>query len=223
MKSGVYIITNKIDGKNYIGESIRLAIRLVQHRSDLRGNRHQSTHLQRAFNKYGEENFEFGLLEWCEEKFLKSQENYWCNMLDAHNDKHGYNLDSCDPNGICRKKSKETRELISKKAKERDTSGENNPFYNRTHTDKSLLIMSQTHKGKTLSEEHKKALKLSHPKGGNHWSARKVINQETNIIYDTVKEASKMEGINYVTLKDYLKGNITNKTKLKYHDEVGHN
>lgn len=97
--SGVYIIQNTIDQKIYIGASVDMYNRLCQHKWQLRTNKHTNNHLQSSYNKYGEENFIFDVLEECDEKFIYSQENYWCNLLQSHNRKHGYNVDPTAPEG----------------------------------------------------------------------------------------------------------------------------
>ena len=53
----IYQITNKVNGKIYIGKTNDLNRRISKHYSELRGNYHHSHKLQRAYNKYGEENF----------------------------------------------------------------------------------------------------------------------------------------------------------------------
>lgn len=98
---GVYIIQNKINNKVYVGASKDIYNRLCDHKSALRGNHHHNIHLQSAFNKYGEENFIFDVLEDCDEQFIYSQENYWCKMLDTHDRNHGYNIDPTAPDGKC--------------------------------------------------------------------------------------------------------------------------
>ena len=45
-----------------------------------------------------------------------------------------------------------------------------------------------------------------------------VINLETNIIYDTVKDAVLNNNIKYTTLFSYLSGKSKNKTKLVFYD-----
>jgi group I intron endonuclease len=96
---GVYIIQNTIDQKVYVGASKDTYNRLCHHKWKLRANKHTNSHLQNAYNKYGEHSFEFDILEDCEERFVYSQENYWCNLLDSHDRKHGYNIDPTAPNG----------------------------------------------------------------------------------------------------------------------------
>ena len=60
--SGIYKIANLVNGKRYIGGSVNLKHRLVCHKSGLRRGRHKNPHLQNAWNKYGEENFEFKII-----------------------------------------------------------------------------------------------------------------------------------------------------------------
>lgn len=62
---GIYSIKNKVNGKIYIGQSTDIIDRLRHHLSELRHNRHSNSYLQRSFNKYGEENFEFDVVEEC--------------------------------------------------------------------------------------------------------------------------------------------------------------
>jgi group I intron endonuclease len=60
---GIYIIQNLVNGKVYIGSSSNIRRRFSQHKSTLRHNTHKNRHLQNAWNKYGEENFEFIVIE----------------------------------------------------------------------------------------------------------------------------------------------------------------
>ena len=59
----VYAIRNKINGKSYIGSSNNFYYRRSAHLNNLRKGKHHSHILQRAFNKYGEDSFEFIILE----------------------------------------------------------------------------------------------------------------------------------------------------------------
>ena len=61
---GIYRITNKIDGKSYIGKTgMNFGDRWDSHRSLLNAGRHDNPYLQNAWNKYGVENFEFAIVK----------------------------------------------------------------------------------------------------------------------------------------------------------------
>lgn len=97
MNSGIYTITNLINGKIYVGYTNDFSRREAQHQSNLRLEKHQNDHFSKAVKKYGINNFKFEILEECEERFLASQEHYWCTMLNTHNDNFGYNLRPTHP------------------------------------------------------------------------------------------------------------------------------
>lgn len=57
--SGVYSIINRVTNDSYVGRATDLAQRKHAHWSTLRKGTHGNLHLQRAWNKYGEQAFEF--------------------------------------------------------------------------------------------------------------------------------------------------------------------
>lgn len=67
-KAGVYEIVNMVDGKFYIGSTCRFADRYSKHKNKLKHNKHHCRHLQNAWNKYGENAFEFRIVEVTEVK-----------------------------------------------------------------------------------------------------------------------------------------------------------
>ena len=61
---GIYRITNVTNGKSYIGKTgMNFGDRWDSHRSLLNSGKHDNPYLQRAWNKYGSENFEFAIIE----------------------------------------------------------------------------------------------------------------------------------------------------------------
>lgn len=77
--------------------------------------------------------------------------------------------------------------------------GKLNPFFGKTHSEKSLKNM----RGNGKSRECLKNV-----------NSKKVLNMESGIIHDCVKEASIKEGINYSNLRAYLNGSVNNKTSM---------
>lgn len=86
---GIYKIENKVNGKVYVGQSVNIELRWGNHKSELKHNNHNNKYLQRAWNKYGSENFEFTVLEECELRELNSKEIFWIEYFDSYNS--GYN------------------------------------------------------------------------------------------------------------------------------------
>ena len=56
-QAGIYYIRNLINGKFYLGRAVDINARWRQHRGALRKGTHDNKHLQRSFQKYGEDSF----------------------------------------------------------------------------------------------------------------------------------------------------------------------
>jgi group I intron endonuclease len=90
---GIYKIKNIINGKIYIGSSKDITKRWKQHLSALKNNTHHSYHLQRAWNKYGEENFKFEVVEIIhDEDLLTEKEQEWMTKYTCCDYRCGYNM-----------------------------------------------------------------------------------------------------------------------------------
>lgn len=70
MTCGVYEIVNNVNGKRYVGSSNRIEHRWSQHKSRLNNGSHHSLHLQRAWDKYGSDNFVFNIIAECSQDNL---------------------------------------------------------------------------------------------------------------------------------------------------------
>lgn len=81
MASGIYIIQNVINDNEYIGQAINIEKRWVTHRTDLNSRRHANRYLQADWIKYGEDAFQFRVLEYCDTYHLTEREQH---HLDAH-------------------------------------------------------------------------------------------------------------------------------------------
>ena len=73
---GIYKITNKINGKMYIGESLDIIRRWEEHKEALKNNKHYNYKLQKDYNQYGLENFEFNIIAVLDESILEHIDKY---------------------------------------------------------------------------------------------------------------------------------------------------
>ena len=82
MNSGVYKIQNTVNGKFYIGStSWDFKKRWRRHKYLLRNNKHDNPHLQYSWNKYGEVNFKFEIIEICNSTDCFVREQHYLDTL----------------------------------------------------------------------------------------------------------------------------------------------
>lgn len=82
---GVYKILNTVNKRHYIGSTKqKIRLRLNHHLQALRNNKHKNTHLQRAWNKYGEKNFKFIILENCSKDIVYNREQFYLDNRDVN-------------------------------------------------------------------------------------------------------------------------------------------
>lgn len=89
---GIYEIYNAVNGKRYVGQSIKLKQRLQRHLNELRRGTHKNKHLQSSWNKYGEEKFCFEPIEYCDISDLDSREDYYIGLFNCNDRERGYNI-----------------------------------------------------------------------------------------------------------------------------------
>jgi group I intron endonuclease len=83
MKNVIYKIARKNGQPEdcYIGSSINGKYRWQKHRSTLKGQYHENIILQRAWNKYGEDSFEFVIIEQTTESTLLEREQFYIDSI----------------------------------------------------------------------------------------------------------------------------------------------
>lgn len=93
---GIYRISNKINNKCYIGQSVNIEKRWKKHQNAFKNKKCKQYDypLYRAIRKYGIENFEFEIIEICKKNMLSERENYWMKYYNSCNKNFGYNQTS---------------------------------------------------------------------------------------------------------------------------------
>jgi group I intron endonuclease len=187
---GIYKITSP-SGKIYIGQSLNIRRRFRDYKT--RVNCAQKI-LLKSFNKYGVNNHQFDIIEYCTMDELNCSERFWQDEFDALG-KNGLNCLLTPCNSKRYQHSEDTLIAMSERMK-----GSNNPMY-----------------GKTFSEEHKNKLKGKRESmsKGNHPLAKKVININTGKIWNCISDAAEDNNISHRTLRRYLNNPEKNPTNLK--------
>lgn len=165
----IYQIKNSKTGKCYIGQTTDFKRRKREHLNELRKHKHSNLYLQNAFDKYGEDSFEFTILEECEKEQANDREIFWLNNFGGFASSNNYNL--CQAGGAkgiseetreklrSRIMSEETRRKISESRKgiklnltderRRQISESNRQrFTGKKHTEESKRKMSETLKAR---------------------------------------------------------------------------
>lgn len=174
----LYEIKNIINNKRYIGRTCNPDIRKKRHFRELEKNKHHCIFLQRAFNKYGKENFIFNIIDTRNtlkeiQELELSYINDNSNLYNVSNFSSGGDLISNHPNNDqIRKKisssSKRRWENMSCEEKIKYcklVTGINNPNYGNRGTLNPLY-------GKSLTKEHKE--KISKAIRGKKKSAESI-------------------------------------------------
>jgi group I intron endonuclease len=99
---GVYVITHKETGKQYVGQSLDVCIRWKQHTSG------KKTAIAAALREEGLESWTFEVLEECKAKELLQRENYWIEKLGTLHPR-GYNMNSGSGGRACEESKEKMR------------------------------------------------------------------------------------------------------------------
>ena len=177
MTCGIYMIQNKKNNKIYIGQAINIEKRWKDHKRELCRNHHDNKHLQRTWNRDGEDSFDFKVLCKCDENQLNTLEQYYIFELMTYDDRVGYNKNYGGASG---RPTEEARKKMSEALK-----GERSPNYGKHLSEETKMKIGEALRGennylygKHLSEETKKKLSDA-KKGEKNYNYGKHRSEET--------------------------------------------
>lgn len=153
---GIYCIENTVNHKRYIGQSVDIYKRWQTHRYLLNANKHDNDYLQKAWNKYGEDNFIFSILELCNKGELSQTETKYINIYQTLSEDYGYNLQSGGASQYCL--SDATKQKISQ-ALTGKMAGKNNPRYGKPVSDETREKIRQANMNP--SEETREKMRMA--------------------------------------------------------------
>ena len=209
-KSGVYCLINKINGNAYVGSSINLASRMRNYLNTtfLKSKQNINMPIVKALLKYNQESFTLLILEYVEPNCLTKRETYYITHVMPY-----YNVLKQGYSSLGYKHTEETKELLSQLAKNRTHSeetkaliaraltGENNPFYNKSHSieSKVRIIEAKSAYPVYVYNSYKKLLVIFPSVS----TLAKLIKSNHSTIVDNIKEQTIFRGEWYFTNLPY--------------------
>jgi len=194
----IYITTNIITGKKYIGQDYFNNPKYMG----------SGFLLKKSISKYGIENFKKEILEFCSDKNkLNIREKYWIGFYNAVNDKNFYNISDGGQGG-------KLGDLVNNKRKL--------SLKGHVISEETKKKISDSHKGKKDSDDTKKKKSESHKKINHSWLNNSPKNWGNNPraynivqmsltdkkikIWTSQKEASDTLGVNKTSINECIKG-----------------
>lgn len=195
---GIYKITSP-SGRIYIGQSIDVKYRFDTYRR-LGNTVKSSVKLYRSLKKYGYANHTFEVIELCDIELLNTKERYYQDKFNASSSK---NLN-------CILTKTDTKSGVGRRVSE-----------------KQKKQISKVHKGKVLSDvtidkikiaRSKQIITIEHKKNisKNSGSARVVLDLNTGVYYNSVKELTNLYKMSHNGMICKLINRVKNKTSFIY-------
>lgn len=140
----IYEIVNTVNGNRYVGSTITTRTRWNVHRAKLRAGTHHSRHLQAAWLKYGENSFEFRVIQHCASGDLLQLEQAAIDRL-----RPAYNICAVAGTHLGVKRTAETRARISASLSGKESRARSeamrlrwaDPYYREKHAARVISVL----------------------------------------------------------------------------------
>ena len=233
-KSGIYMLTNKLTGDIYVGQSSDISNRFKNYFNLSYLKSKNGFRISRALIKYGYSNFSLIILEYCNKSDLLEREQYYFDKLEPqynilkiagsskgfnHSDETKAKISKALKGIYIGEKSalfgrlhrEETKQLMSLKK-----AGENNPLYGKFHKEETKNLMKQKALGRKHSDETK--LKMSAKKGNPVNIYEKCSSEEFKLIgsFISARRAGKFLEMSGSTVIKYMNSGAIYKYRYKF-------
>ncbi|MBP2638445.1 MAG: hypothetical protein H6Q72_4352 [Firmicutes bacterium] len=165
MSSYIYKIFCVKNKHFYVGRTVNFEKRKNDHLRELRTNTHKNQRLQNCYNKYGEESLIFDVITVVDKDQQVAVEQMYINAYIDHDRCMNINRSAdtfCDVPMTEERKRKISLARIGRKQRSRSNAfkeAHSKMFMGHVLSKETKLKISNSHKGKHLSEEHKEKLR----------------------------------------------------------------
>lgn len=194
---GIYGIHNTVNGKWYVGQSNNIRKRNLYELRNLRNGvfhyDNSNHHIVDAWQKYGENAFEWVVLEECTIEQLDEREIFWIEKKDSYRNGYNQTLGGGGSRGVV--VSDETRRKMSL-----SSSGEKHPLWGKhrtAETKRKLSLWRTGRKGTPMSEEvkrmliEKRSIKIMCNENGKIYSSMSEAGRELNLDVSAIAKNCK--------------------------------
>lgn len=240
----IYKITNTINNKIYIGQTVNPQKRWLKHLSVARSDYKYNSYFYNAINKYGSDNFKFEVIEECNVLCMDERESFWIKELNSLTP-NGYNL---TPGGMYlfdehnpfygKKHTQETKNKISKKLTGRKASkeeieirriintGKSNPFYGKKHSEETINKIVAKHKELGTYKKASERMKTNNPNANGIHSKKTpvvmILTDGNTVRFNSTAEAGKYVKEKGLTNAKYPGNSITDVCKGRQKSAFGY-
>ena len=237
----IYRATNLVNGKIYIGQTVSdIDIRINAHRNEAERGKSKRV-FQKAIIKYGFDNFKWDIIDWAQDKKeLNEKEIYWIYFLHSLTNESGYNVSKGGDGGFTldgktdeekqavylkistgnsgKIRKPETRKAMSKRKEGAGNAmygkrGELSPHFGKPRNEETKRKISESHKGKIISQEIIDRARETRVKNGNSRGERNgrfgkghLITGKNNPMYGKKQSPETRAEISRILKEKYASG-----------------